>query len=251
MYNDKQKGKMKTKIIAAAMLTMLLASCEKGLEREPAINASTETTILEHERPVVHMSRSEATDMFIPCQAVIDGVPVTVLNVAGTTLQNMPSQDIHLPRLSPGKHEIEMVWGKARKLYRDAEAACGEREGSAKLSIDVMESTAHVLVLTAARTDVDRYIFLPDEGRAVEWNTRRSVPVAEMTVSPDIYTVRAYPSDEIVLSAVGEKLDVRKTETLIGRGIDITVKGTLEKGKENSRFTVTSGGQDYVIQVAN
>lgn len=231
----------------------LLSACENVLEGEPVITATTEPVIVEYERPVLHVSRTSSLDCFIPCQVFIDGSPVTVLNAAMTTLQNIATQDIFLPRLAPGAHEIELAYGKARKLYRDAEAACGERVNYSRLRVEVGESPAHVLVFAAAGLDVDRYIFMHDDGMAIEWNTGECLPVSAITVRPDTYTLFSFPSsvrsDGITVSHIGERVSVAVTDTPLGQGVEVRAAGELENGNENSRFTITAGGLDYTIQV--
>lgn len=232
-----------------------LTACENVLDSEPVISADVESDIYEYERPVVYVSRTSALGSYIPCQVVIDGIPVTALNAAGTTLINMASQDIKLPRISPGRHEIELRYGKSRKLYRDAEAACGEMVSTSILSVDVKSSESHVLVLAASSTDVDRYVLMPDSGIAIIGNTGERVPIDEMKVLPDIYTVTAYPNpgnkEKFVISQVGDRISVTETETAIGNGIDIIMRGMLEPGNENSRFRISASGYDYTIQVMN
>ena len=237
-------------IITAAAL---LSACENVLEGEPVITATTEPVIVEYERPVLHVSRTSSLDCFIPCRVSIDGTPVTTLNAAMTTLQNIATQEIWLPRLAPGTHDIELVYGKARKLYRDAEAACGERVNFSRLHVEVCESPAHVLVFAASEMDVDRYVFMHDDGMAVEWNTGECLPVEAMTVRPDTYTLFSFPTSArgsgICVSEVGESVCAAVKDTPLGRGIEITAVGKVEPGAESSRLTVTAGGLEYVIQV--
>jgi len=246
---------MKSKIFAIPALLFLLSSCEDKIVQDLTVTAVADRQIPEYQRPVVHVSRSEATDLFIPCQAIIDGEVVTKLNAAGTTLLNMPSQDIRLPRLAPGRHEIELVLGRARELYRDAEAACGERQKSVKLEVEVVSSSNRVLALSFPETDVDCYLFMPDEGIAVNCNDNSEYPIGKITVLPAIYTVASYPfssqKDGFELSSVGDRLYVTKIENKTGNGIDITMDGPLEAGNANSRFCLKAGGYDYQIQVMN
>ncbi|MBQ0151242.1 MAG: hypothetical protein KBT08_11610 [Bacteroidales bacterium] len=246
---------MKQIYLAIATLSLVFSSCEKQQSPDVFFSLTASDKIFEYERPVIHVSRTEAVDMYIPCQAVIDGEPVTILNAAGTTLLNMPEQDISLPRLAPGKHHIELVFGNARRLYRDAEAACGERLKSGALDIEVMQSTRKVMAFTFPRTDVDCYVFMPDDDTAIECNTGKEYALKDITVLPAEYTVNVYPfssqKDDLQISHVGDRIEVKQIETLIGRGIEITMKGQLDKQNENSAFHLHAGGTDYAIQVMN
>ena len=237
-----------------ALLTMF-TSCDCNNYPDVPISVKVDSRIPEYQRPVAHVTRTEATDRYFPCQAIIDGQPVTRLNAAGTTLLNMPEQDIYLPRLAPGKHEIEFVFGHARRLYRDAEAACGERDKSQRMTIEVLPSQKHVLALTFPRTDVDCYLFMPDDGIAINCTNKTEFPISELAVLPACYAVGVYPFSSQVggveIKKVGERLSVVRTDTLIGDGIDIRMEGTLEEGKPNSRFCLRAGGLDYEIQVMN
>lgn len=245
---------MKTTILTCLASALVLISCDRTLDIKPEITATLSPSIQEFERPVVTVSRTEALGSYIPCQAIIDGEPVTILNAAGTTLLDMASQEIRLPRLSPGKHEIELVFGKARKLYRDAEAACGERVSSTRLSLEVKASAKRVLALSFPRTDVDCYLFMPEDGTAVNCNTGEKKSIADMAVLQAEYTVNIYPfscqEDGFAVTEVGSRLNVEAKETLIGNGIVIRAGSAQGNSKSDMQFTITAGGKDITIQVA-
>ena len=204
------------------------------------------------------LSRGVGTELFYPCQVKIDGEVVTAINAAGTTYNAASNPIIRLPRLAAGTHEVEFVFGEGRKLYRDAEAACGEDRKRVSLNIEVQPSDRKVVVFTKPDTDFDAYIFYPDENDALNYNLgitasqmRTSDPKSEFTILPDRYTVTAFPgaSSDLNISEVGSSLSVTKSVNKTGSGINILINGDLKKKDPSSRFTITIGGTVLVIPV--
>ena len=245
---------MKTKLLTMTIIAAgIFISCREKLETEATFSA-TVSTPKEYERPLVTVTRTGAQDAFFPCQAVIDGMAVTTLNAAGTTLLDRASQVLALPRLAPGHHKIDLVIGKGRRLYRDAEAACGEKDKTLSIDVEVESSSKAVIVLSFDKTDVDRYVFIPEDKYALDCNTGKKLDFDKFSILSDTYTVTTYPfssqKDGFSVSGVGKNLDVKAVDTAVGKGIDIKTTGKGGTDAADSRFSLSASGVDLVVQVA-
>ena len=244
---------MKKYFLPILVLVFTAVSCH----RDKAPSADTFSvhlesgSILEYERPVVEVTVGGVPGRsFYPGQVVVDGSPVTAVNAAATTLYSGRTHRIALPRLSPGSHEIELIAGKARSLYRDAEAACGERADAITLHLEVHASAKTVFVLAKPRTDQDDYVFIPEDRWMYDALTREVDGVA---VRPGLYTVQVYPtrlqSRGFDITDIGSHLSIERKETAIGDGFEIKAVGTLKAGDPASQFTLSSGDRSITLEV--
>ena len=244
---------MRKKILYFTLSVLSLASCRGPLDTDATFSLSVNSP-KEYERPVVTVKRTGASGTYFPCQVTVDGQPVTAINAAGTTLLNLTTQDISLPRLAPGHHEIGLVIGKGRRFYRDAEAARGETDQTLTIPVEVEASPKAVIVLTFDKTDVDRYVFIPEDRYALDCNTGKTMDYDRFTILQDTYTVGVYPfsaqTEGFSVSAVGESLDVKEVDTSIGKGISVVAVGKIESGKASSRFVLSGAGVNLVVPVA-
>ena len=244
------------KYSALFLTTVMVISGACTKEQAPAIDSfgvSMESTgVLEYERPVIDVTvGGELRTFYYPGQVVVDGTPAcTAINAAVTTIYAGRTNTIALPRLTPGDHIVELVVGKARSLYRDAEAACGENEKAFSLNVTVNPSDKVVFVLAKPRTDIDDYVFIPEDGYAYDALARSTEDVA---VRAAWYSLQVYPTglqaEGVTVSNIGSSLSVERRATAFSDGIEIKAVETLKKGDPASQFTLSAGGKDITVQV--
>ena len=246
--------------LAAALIAASAVSCQKENSPVKPDFDITVTATAENERPVATIVNN--TDYFFPCQVKIDGSVNNSLGIANQIIQayNKLPFTIKLPYLTPGEHQITLVIGNGRALYRDAEAAWGENVLEVTRNITVKADPKVKIVLKDPVVDKDLYEFIPEDNYGYQ-NSGQILETEKniLTLTSGIYTVEVLPkslNNEFEISNLTKYVKVNKVTTGYGNGIEIGYNSEevekdkhIDKKEKEYNFDISAGGQTRTIKI--